>query len=126
MNRSRIRPTATGGDRGRQLAINVWAVVALIRHHRLSTDIRSWKEEIYGVIATHPSLSISVTSATIGITEGAEVQNDDSREREGMVGIGVGAAAVGGEERSDGPATAEAAEGPTAPDPELVAKPTRR
>ena len=44
--------------------------------------------------------------------------------REGMMGMGVGAAAVGGEERSDESATAKAVERP--PDPEVVAKPTRR
>ena len=43
--------------------------------------------------------------------------------REGMMGMGVGAAAVGGEERSDEPATAKAVERPPAPDPEVVAKP---
>ncbi len=46
--------------------------------------------------------------------------------REGMMGMGMGAAAVGGEERSDEPPTAKAVERPPAPDPEVVAKPTRR
>ena len=44
--------------------------------------------------------------------------------RERMMDMGVGATAVGGEERSDEPATAKAVERP--PDPEVVAKPTRR
>ena len=43
-----------------------------------------------------------------------------------MMDMGVGVAAVGGEERSDEPATAKAVESPPAPDPEVVAKPTRR
>ncbi len=46
--------------------------------------------------------------------------------RERMMDMGVGVAAVGGEERSDEPATAKAVESPPAPDPEVVAKPTRR
>ncbi len=46
--------------------------------------------------------------------------------RDGMMSMGVGAAAVGSEERSDERPAAEAAERAAAPGPEVVAKPARR
>ena len=50
-----------------------------------------------------------------------------TERREEMIWMGGDAAAVGGEERSDEPPTAEAAAvRPARPDPEVVAKPRRR
>ena len=46
--------------------------------------------------------------------------------RDTMIGMGVGAPALGGEERSDEAPRAGVAERSRAPDPEVVAKPTRR
>ena len=46
--------------------------------------------------------------------------------RDTMIGMGVGARALGGEERSGEAARARVAERNRARDPEVVAKPTRR
>ena len=46
--------------------------------------------------------------------------------RDTMIGMGVSAPALGGEERSDEAPRAGVAERNRAPDPEVVAKPTRR
>ena len=46
--------------------------------------------------------------------------------RDTMIGMGVSAPALGGEERSDEAPRARVAERSRAPDPEIVAKPTRR